>query len=86
MYEERNTGPAKVTGADSTRVPQNTHPVHSKHCNYRLYTFSYIVGLHCSCVLPSRLLIERFQISVLNDCITSMAYISFWQLDSTSKQ
>ena len=49
FFWRKEVSPAKATGADSTRVPQNTYPVRSKHCNYRLYTFSYIVGLHCSC-------------------------------------
>ena len=30
-----------------TRVPQNTYPVRSKHCQYSC-TCSNIVGLHCS--------------------------------------
>ena len=65
------------------------YPVRSKHCNYRLYTFSYIVGLGCTAVaLPSHLIECR----VPNHCSERLNHLSgvskllFWQLDSMSKQ
>ena len=40
---------------DQIHIPQNTYPVHAKHCQYKLYTCNDIVGLHCSCNIIAQL-------------------------------
>ena len=35
----------------ATRVPQNTYPMRSKHCQYTDCTCSDVVALYCSCML-----------------------------------